>query len=54
MPLHPVIPDYVTGIEKITGSHNGYTTRKALLACVGHCWDLATAEVKIRSIAAKR
>ncbi|MBL4568741.1 MAG: hypothetical protein JKY69_03500 [Flavobacteriaceae bacterium] len=42
----PVIPDYVTGIEKTTGSRNGYTTRKELLACIGHCWDLATAHVK--------
>lgn len=42
----PVIPDYVTGINKITGSSDGYETRKALLACVGHCWDLATAHVK--------
>ncbi|MBL4569521.1 MAG: hypothetical protein JKY69_07865 [Flavobacteriaceae bacterium] len=50
----PVIPDYVTGIEKITGSFDGYTTRKELLACVGRCWDLAMADVKIRSIAAKR
>ena len=42
----PVISDYVTGIEKITGSLDGYTTRKELLACIGHCWDLATAHVK--------
>jgi hypothetical protein len=50
----PVIPDYVYGTEKITGSTNGYTTRKELLACIGHCWDLASAHVKIRSIAAQR
>jgi hypothetical protein len=50
----PVIPDYVYGTEKITGSLNGYSTRKELLSCVGHCWDLATAHVKIRSIEAKR
>jgi hypothetical protein len=50
----PVIPDYVTGIEKITGYLEGYSTRQELLSCVGHCWDLAMADVKIRSIAAKR
>ncbi len=42
----PTIPDYVTGIDKITGSLDGYETRKELLACVGQCWDLATAHVK--------
>ncbi len=43
----PVIPDYVTGIEKITGSLDGYSTRQELLSCVGRCWDLATANIKI-------
>ncbi len=42
----PAIPDYVTGIDKVTGSRDGYETRKELLSCVGHCWDLATAHVK--------
>lgn len=42
----PVISDYVTGTEKVTGSLDGYETRKELLSCVGHCWDLATAHVK--------
>lgn len=43
----PVIPDYITGIEKITGSLDGYSTRQELLSCVGRCWDLATEHIKI-------
>ncbi len=42
----PLITDYVTGIEKITGSLDGYSTRKELLSCVGRCWDLAIAHTK--------
>lgn len=30
----------------ITGSCDGYETRKELLSCVGHCWDLAAAHIK--------
>lgn len=41
----PVIPDYVTGIEKITGSLDGYSTRQELLSCVGRCWDLAVEHI---------
>lgn len=37
----PVIPDYVYGTEKITGSLDGYNTRQELLSCIGRCWDLA-------------
>jgi len=37
----PLIFDYVTGNEKVTGCLNGYSTRKELLACIGECWDLA-------------
>jgi hypothetical protein len=43
----PVIADYVYGIEKITGSLDGYSTRLELLSCIGRCWDLATAHIKI-------
>ncbi|NQY49730.1 MAG: hypothetical protein HRT50_11630 [Colwellia sp.] len=41
----PIIPDYVTGIEKITGSLDGYNTRQELLSCVGRCWDLAVEHI---------
>lgn len=45
----PVIPDYVSGTEKITGSPNGYITRQELLSCVGRCWDLAVEHIKNQS-----
>ncbi|WP_057831284.1 hypothetical protein [Colwellia sp. TT2012] len=45
----PIIPDYVTGIEKITGSLDGYNTRQELLSCVGRCWDLAIEDIKKQS-----
>lgn len=43
----PIITDYITGIEKVTGSLDGYSTRQELLSCVGHCWDLAITHTKL-------
>jgi len=46
----PLIKDYVAGIEKITGSLDGYTTRQELLSCVGRCWDLAGEHISKQGI----